>query len=72
MNLSIRRLCVVIEIRFDADSFREYAGVMKSLSHHVNHFAVSDQMKVIRLEFVLVDPFWNTIGDASGQASPFF
>jgi hypothetical protein len=71
-HLTIRRLCVVIEVRFNADSLRGYAGVVKSLSHHVNHFAVSNQMKVARLQILFVDPGWDTIGDASGQASPFF
>ena len=71
VNLIIRRLCVVIEIRFDTDSFREYAGEMKSLSHHVNHFAISDEVKVMRIQ-VVRDLFWNTICYASDQGSPFF
>jgi hypothetical protein len=55
MYLSIRRLCVEDEIRFDTDALRGHAGVMKSLSHHVNHFAISDEMKVIRIQVVRRD-----------------
>jgi hypothetical protein len=29
-------------------------------------------MKVANLQLFFVDPVWNTIGDAPGQASPYF
>jgi archaellum biogenesis ATPase FlaH len=66
MNFIIGWLRVVIEVGLDADPFRGYAGEMKSLSHHVNHFTISNQMKVADLQFLAVDPGRNAIGDASG------
>ena len=51
INFGFRRLRVVIEIGLDADSVWGDTCAMKRLPHHMNHFAVSHEMKVIAIQF---------------------
>ena len=71
LHFGFRRLRVVIEIRFNTDAFRNEAGAAQRLPDEMDHFAVSDQVKVVSVQSVALQERRNVIRDVALQTFPY-